>query len=282
MAKYDVVKEYDWTSSPRGSGLRSKAPRVWIRSYKIKSNQIMQTINSYIQLVEGKATGGNAKQFYDDLYGGVTEAEDDFNFPFFSDQVRSFGNSFGDTFQSGIGGGGGVLGGVMDGFKTFAGGAADLANITDKESVNNAAKFITEGKYKDAMNSIKTGGSPGTYVETPKFYAFNSDSDGSLPVEFVLSNTINSDFDKNYKLIKKLTEINRPLRKDGISVDPPRIYKVTVPGHRFIRWAYCDTFSVNLLGARRNINEKIVPEGYKITMSFKSLTLEHAGFMDEV
>jgi hypothetical protein len=79
-------------------------------------------------------------------------------------------------------------------------------------------------------------------------------------------------------LVQRLTYINRPLRKNSIAVDPPRIYQVRVPGHRLIRWAYCSQFSVNFIGTRRIINDVIVPEGYQISMSFTSLTLEHAGF----
>jgi hypothetical protein len=254
MAKYDVVKDYDWTSSPRGSGMRKKAPRVWVKSYKINSNQIMQSVKNYLNIAS--QAGGDAKKFYDNMYGDSTTAEDDFNFPFFGDNVRSFSNTFGDTFQNGIGSGGGVGTALNDIVKNVAGLAADITGF------------------------IK--GDPGSYVETPMFYQFEK-SDGPLQVSFVLANTINADsVDKNHNLIQRLTYINRPLRKDSIAVDPPRIYQVKVPGHRFIRWAYCSDFSINLIGTRREINGVIVPEAYQIDMSFQSLTLEHAGFGKEV
>jgi hypothetical protein len=65
-------------------------------------------------------------------------------------------------------------------------------------------------------------------------------------------------------------------------MDPPRIYQVKVPGHRFIRWAYCSDFSVTFLGTKRNIDGIIVPEGYNVSMSFQSLTVEVSNFMDKV
>lgn len=279
---YDVVKQYDWTSSPRGSGMRKKAPHVHLTSYKVQSNQIMTTIDSYLRLGKAALVSVGGNEFYDKMYKNSTKKEDDFFIPFFSDSVREFGNNFGDTFQSGSGGGGGILGNVAGAAKSVMGGVADFLNITDTASWGEATdKLIKNGDIKGAWESIASSGNPGTYVETPKFYEYTSGTDAPLQVEFVLYNTINSDFNKNYELIKKLTKINRPLRINPIAAEPPRIYQVKVPGHRFIRWAYCSQFGVQLQGARREINKVVVPEAYKITMSFTSLTMEHSGFIDQ-
>jgi hypothetical protein len=292
MAKYDVVKEYDWTSAPRGSGMRKKAPRVWVKSYKLKSNQIMQAIQGFVAIATEGGGSGDAKSFYDKMYGEATTAEDDFNFPFFNDTIRSFSNTFGDTFQNGIGGSGGIAGDLYEGAKGLIGAGAQAYNTGNwRESLNSvgdAASKGLRGDIKGAGNSLinaaksSVGGSPGTYVESPMFYQFEK-NDGPLEVSFVLSNTINQDsLEKNKNLIYRLTYINRPLRVNSIAVDPPRIYQVKVPGHRFIRWAYCSQFSTSMIGTRREINGVIVPEAYQINMSFQSLTLEHAGFMKEL
>lgn len=282
MAKYDVVKEYDWTSAPKGSGYRKKAPRVWVKSYKLKSNQIMQAIQGFVAIATEGGGSGDAKSFYDKMYGEATTPEDDFNFPFLGDNLRSFSNTFGDTFQSGIGGSGGIAGELYEGAKGFVGGIGQFANVTDKDSLKNAFEAAKNKDFSGVASIIGQGGNPGTYVESPMFYQFEK-NDGPLEVSFVLSNTINADsLEKNKNLIYRLTYINRPLRKNSIAVDPPRIYQVKVPGHRFIRWAYCSNFSVDMIGARREINGVIVPEGYQITMAFQSLTLEHAGFMKEL
>lgn len=232
MAKYDVVKEYDWTSAPRGSSIRKNAPRVWVKSYKLKSNQIMQMIDGYMNIAGG---GEDAKKFYDKMYSESTDAEDDFNFPFFGDNVRSFSNTFGDTFQDGFGGGGGI-GETANGLvKGLLGPAAQIVNGIGMDAVKSAAGQVAEGNFGGALGTVitgaKGGGSPGTYIETPMFYQFEK-NDAPLEVSFMLSNTINSDYDKNHKLVQRLTYINRPLRKNSIAVDPPRIYQVRVPGHR--------------------------------------------------
>ena len=62
----------------------------------------------------------------------------------------------------------------------------------------------------------------------------------------------------------------------------PHIYKVRVPGLRFIKWAYCDNLNFSMVGQRRVIGEKLVPEAYQCNMTFRSLTVEVANFMDKV
>jgi len=144
---------------------------------------------------------------------------------------------------------------------------------------------VIEGVKEGDWGKIKAGlnnGNPGTYIETPVFYQFEK-NDGPLEISFALSNTINGgSVEQNQKLIEHLTRINRPLRKNSIAVDPPRIYTIRVPGQRFIQWASCTSFSVSFLGNRRIINGNVTPEGWQLNMGFTSLTIEHAGFMDKI
>ena len=282
---YNIVKDYDWTSAPRGSKFRDIAPSVWVRSYKLTSNQIITTIMNYLAIVGNAGGSGNAKDFYDKMYGNATEEKDRYRFPYFGDNIRSFGNTFGDTFQNGIGESGGAFSSFFENFKTFTGGVANAAGIVGVDAINKAASSLASGDVwgagKALWNGDANGGDPGTYVESPMFYQFEK-NDNPLEVVFVLSNTVNSDsVEKNHKLVQHLTKINRPLRKNSIAVDPPRIYSVKVPGHRLIRWAFCDNFNVGLIGTKRMINKVLTPEAYIITMSFRSLTLEHAGFVEE-
>jgi hypothetical protein len=269
MAMFNIVKDYDWTSSPRGSSIRKEAPMVWLKSYKLISNQIMSMIEGYKAI--GQST--DARQFYEKMYSSSTEPEDDFRLPYFGDDVRSFSNTFGDTFQDGLGNGGGIGESFKNDINRAIGmGAQGGINIPG----------LTTGDMSSIKNTIsRSNSAPGSYVETPMFYQFEK-NDSALDITFTLLNTVNEDAVKmNHELVKKLTEINRPLRVDSISVVPPRIYKVRVYGQRYMRWAYCEQFSVQLLGYRRMLEGVIHPEAYRISMSMKSLTLEHAGFNSE-
>jgi hypothetical protein len=277
MGKYDVVKDFDWTSVPRGSGLRKRAPRVWVKSFKIKSNEALNRFKNYMQVLAIT----DAKSFYDKMYGDVSEPEDDFNFPFFGDNVRSFSNTYGDTFQSAFLN---AADSVARNAIELGGTAASVMGIDNIQATSDIIRsdLSVENKLLNLKTMVgQANGDPGSYIETPKMYQYEQ-SDGPLTVSFVLSNTINSDWKKNYELVKKLQVINRPFRKNSIAMEPPRIYQVKVPGHRFIRWASCSNFELNLLGTKREIDGIIVPEGFQVTMSFTSLTTEVSNFMDDV
>jgi hypothetical protein len=280
VSSYNVVKDYDWTSVPRGAALRNDAPKVVLRSYRIVSNQIIDRLTSYLEVANK-----SADQFYNDLYKSAKQ-EDDFYFPYFSDQARSFNNTFGDTFQDGFGGGSGI-GSTLDATaQKYIGGAATLGAMVGDEGLNAAGSAISKGNISGAvgaaMGGIASGGSPGSYIETPKMYDYSSANEGSMEISFILSNTLNSDFNKNYELVKKLIEINRPKRNDAISMDPPRIFKAKLYGYRYMPWAYCSQFSVRLLGTKRMVGGVIMPEAYEINMGLQPLTAEPSNFMKKV
>lgn len=288
MAKtYNVVKDYDWTTIPRGADLRNKAPNVFVRSYKLKSNAIVNRLKNYIQVVQI----ASSKDFYEKMYGDATEEEDAFFFPYFEDGLRNITNTFGDTFQNGFGEAGGLGGGIENLFKDNLATIAQLVTMTTTaEERGGYNENVKKGNYVDGAKSLNskegTGGAAGSYIETPKFYQYGSAEEGSLTVSFKLANTINSDFmEKNYKLVRKLIEINKPKRFDAISLDPPRIYRVKLPGYRYMPWAYVDNLSISMEGTKRIIpwegKDVIVPEAYIISMGFKPLTIEVSNFLEE-
>jgi hypothetical protein len=250
---YDIINDYDWTSMPKGSPLRYETPQLFVKTYRLNKNQSYERLRSYANVVK---TSGDPLQFYDSLYKDATEPIDDeyYLFPFFGDQIRNFSNTFGDTFKNGFGGAG-VLEKADTIMQQYGGTIAELKTMGD--------------------------GNPGSYIETPKMYDFATANEGALKVDFVLSNTIDAaSVDKNYNFITHLMASNRPTRIDAISMEPPRIYEVTLKGWRYMRWAYCKDLSVAFLGARKMIGNKIVPEGYAISISFEPLTLEPSNFIE--
>ena len=285
MAKFNIVKEYDWTAIPRGASLRSDAPKVLVRSYKVKSNLLLNRLKSYIEV--GKAVGGGgSKKFYEQLYGDATEPEDDFYFPYFENTARNISNNWGDTFTNGVGGGLGQ--GVDQMAQTYLGTLSELKSLMPSgDAISKAGGILTDEnkstgkKLAEVGSALSQGSSPGSYIETPKFYDYGSAKEGSLNVRFVLSNTLNSDFDKNYQLVRKLIEINKPKRNDAISVDPPRIYRVKLYGYRYMPWAHVNNLNIEMIGTKRMVNNVIMPEAYDITIGFEPLTIEVSNFMTE-
>ena len=227
----------------------------------------------------------DADKFYDKLYSEIADPEDRFRFPFFGDNVRSFSNEYGDTFQSAFLGG---VDSVLTGASKLFGEMGTYVGINNINGIKEGVGAAMEGKsvgdiLKAASSEMGKGYStaPGSYIETPKLYQY-AQNDAGLEVSIVLDNTLNADNDKNTKLVEHLTRINRPKRINSIIMEPPRIYKVILSGIRYMRWASCSNFSVQLLGAKRMIDNKIVPEGYLISMTFTSLTTEVSNFMDKI
>lgn len=281
MARFNIVKEYDWTTIPRGSGYRNRAPRVYIKSYKVKSSESLNRILNYSNVV----LNTDADDFYDKLYSNIADPEDEFWIPYLGDSVRSFSNEYGDTFQSSFLG---TVDSVLMGASKLFGEAGTYVGLNNINAVKEGGKAAMDGKSVDeiinaAKNEMGKGYStaPGSYIETPKLYQY-AQNDAGLDVSFVLDNTLNNDNSKNTELVNLLTKINRPKRENSIIMEPPRIYEVKLPGIRYMRWAYCSNFSVTLLGARRMIDGQIIPEGYLINMTFTSLTTEVSNFMDKI
>ena len=257
----NIVKDYSWTSSPKGSQLRNEAPLAYVRAYKLKTSQLKQTVDGYMNVVK---KGGSADEFYKNLYKG--EKLEDYHFPYFNDNFRSFSNEYADT----------------------------LSNVTDRGQATVGRSLVEKGKevadnvlgvfasIRELQGTVDTSETPGSYIETPKFYQY-ANTDAPLQIQFPLLNTVDpEDRAKNLSFIKKFIEINRPRRENAIALSFPAIYKIKVPGLRFIEWAYLQDLSFDLLGTRRVIGNETVPEAYNCSMTFKSLTVEVANFLDKV
>lgn len=284
MANYNIIKDYDWTTIPRGAALRSKAPRLLVKSYKLKSNALLNRIKNYIQV----GTAASSKEFYEKMYGDATEQEDAFNFPYFDNALRTVGNKFDDTFK-----GSSRVNGILQELEgradqvagAFRFGRDVVGDVAEQGSniASNLMNFNIRGAASSLLTGLKdAGGAAGTYIEKPQFYDYSSAKESPLVANFKLANTINSDFMKNYELVKKLIEINKPKRNDAISLDPPRIYRVKLLGYRYMPWAYVNNLSITTEGTTRMIDGVIIPEAYSVNMSFEPLTIEVSNFLDEV
>jgi len=265
MAEWDVLNKLDWTSTPENG--RSKAPYVSVTAKQLDGSQLKQTVNGYMALAKSTT---DAKSFYDNLY----QAEDVavYTFPYFGESFRQFTNDFADT----------------------------LSNITDRgqsamgASAVEGAKDVVDNIFgaiaglRELQGTINKSANPGSYIETPKFYQF-ANTDQPLQVQFPLLNTVTEGAaKKNLDFIKEFIKLNRPERSSAISMSFPHIYEVHAPGLRFIKWAYLSDLSFGLLGTRRMTGDMfagthaIVPEGYTVSMTFNSLTVETANFVDEM
>lgn len=310
---FDIVLNYDWTSVPRGRKLREEAPSAYITAYELKYTQLSQFIDGYMNLFSPRNSfseygdsNNPGLDFYKGLYSVAKTPLARFNFPFFSDNMRSFSNEFSDSFSQvsqrgaqmlfgseimGLGEAGESLGGggaaLAKGVGDINIGSTSLADKVGKLGTGLAKKVGMDMDFSSLNAGKQTIGAPGTFIETPKFYQY-SNTDNGVQIGFTLSNTLEDDgFDKNYDFITKFIRLNRPFRRGPIGMNFPAIYNLVVPGVRYIQWAALEDFNVGLLGSRRKVYKEgagdiIIPEAYTCEFSFKSLTLEPANFVDEI
>ena len=304
---YDITNEYDWTSIPVGSDYRKEAPSAYVGAYQLDFSQLQQFIDGYVNIATANTIAGMHDEldpgmvFYRNLYK-TTNNIANFNFPFFSDEIRQFTSEYTDTFSPISQRGAQFMGaktimGLGEGAESMIGGTLALASAGANMGGNAMADKIGDlasGAMSVAGDAIKektgldmpglqTVGAPGSYIETPKFYQY-SNTDSALDVNFVLSNTINGKegYQKNQKFIKEFTKMNRPRRMGAIGMTFPAIYHIEVPGLRYIEWAFLSNFTVSLMGARRKIDNEILPEAFRCQFNFRSLTVEVANFVDKI
>lgn len=256
----NIITDHKWTTTT-GAYL-DEVPRVFAKTYEINTNEALDSLQNWGSAIINFT--GNYKQYYDKLHKG--KKKEDWVFPFFDDNVRSFTNEWGDSLKV-----------STDGSVSYGTGwATQLAT-----GVKNVA--TTSGVGQAMAGSIIPGldAKPGSLFEPPKFYQYSA-SDSALNVNFVLINTEDQgDAEKNYDLVKRLIEENRFSRISGMTVAPPYLWEVKVPGYRNIRWASCNV-DVSLLGKRLMVGSKIIPEGYKVSLVFNSLYTEPREFMQNV
>jgi len=174
--------------------------------------------------------------------------------------------------------------------ETLVGGGIELAKgiwNTAGDLIGGKEQLVGDAESRATAFASKGGkvavGSPGSYIETPKMYQYNPESDQGVQVQFILSNTLDDDApQQNAEFIKHFTTINRPFRQGPMGMTFPAIYHVEIPGLRYIEWANLSEFSVGLIGQRRKINDVIIPEAWSVEMTFTSLTMEAANFMQKV
>jgi hypothetical protein len=148
------------------------------------------------------------------------------------------------------------------------------------------------GSIMESLNAI----TPGTYIEQPKYPQFPA-SEKSYTLNFCLHNTVSwEDTVRNWQLVFMLIYQNLPNRVNRTVILPPKIYEARLPGVWYSRYSYMQNVSVQMLGARRemdlpakelglpNTKDKIkttVPDAYQISITLQELIPESQNYMFE-
>jgi len=212
----------------------------------------------------------NVLRVYEGLY--ITEPTGwEYVLPYFEDYQNGVSNDFGDANVGGIGEG------------MFAGGASELV----------AGSRALAESMAGAINIME----PGTYIEKPKFYQFQ-DSGDEVTIQFPLLNTGHATYEdvvRNWQFIYLMVYQNRPIRFTRDLIEPPVIYEVSLPGIKYMPYAYVSRLEVQFQGSRRPMNitfkddsslgqgqnsvNTIIPDGYSIQITLKGLVSETRNFL---
>lgn len=130
---------------------------------------------------------------------------------------------------------------------------------------------------------------PGIYIERAKYFNPIHGQD-PIRVKFPLLNTLNSEsIQKNFNLIWLLCFQNSSMRRNKTDVFPPCIYKVLIPGVRFMLYASIQNITIEYVGTRRRLPvvhpatgetiDTTIPEAYNVEITINSLTTECGNFL---
>lgn len=151
-------------------------------------------------------------------------------------------------------------------------------------TLNSGLGELIKGTMNKASNLIDTTNianitAPSSYAESAKFY--NPSNPNSFSVTFPLFNTISvDDIINNWELCYLLTYQNLPNRRSINLLDPPSLYRVTIPGLRQSPVAYISGLSITHVGNIRNVDiygnglMKPIPEAYMIKIDFTDLLIQ--------
>ena len=301
----NVVNDFQWTTSPPGAAGRQEVPRITLREKRLKTNAMIAAAAYYLMSAAGSV--GRAQDFLQSgglgsIGQGVATA------------TSSFGNALGGAV-----GASGVLDQNIEGLGMEVLKPYEGLYITEDTGFryvlpyfNDAQQMLVNsfdtndamlrdntilGKAVSTLRSVAESAArltsflePGLYIERPKFFNFKGTGD-RIQLSFPLINTGWSTYDDvrlNWQLAFLLTYQNNPNRRTREVIDPPAIYEVTIPGIKYIPYAYISQLRISYLGARRAYKltvpgagsiSTIVPDAYVFDITLEGLVADTKNFM---
>lgn len=178
---------------------------------------------------------------------------------------------------------------AMDASTRFAGYDSVIRN----KVVQTVASGMSQ--MADSLSNATILSQPGVYIEQPQLMDISSSTSTDITVTFPLLNTLSFDGAvKNYQLLWLLAFQNKPYRETKTVVNPSKIYRVYIPGIKYMHYAHISNLSVDFLGVRRTVRipmptvagtpsqvNVVMPDAYKVSITFKSLTTDMGNLMIE-
>lgn len=274
----DIKNDYCWTISPKNA--RLEVPEIRFEEFELDLSSL---ITSALYKLRGGIENVQALgQANTDIIKKIT-GED------VNSAVKSLDASLPSTSTSELNPYAGMYAATPTGFNYVAPYMEELnQGITNRWGDDNPNNVFNSGLGQIVKNFGESAGklidntnlaniaAPGSYAEKPKFFT-PGDAD-SYTVRFPLINTYDyKDVVKNWELCYLLTYQNLANRRSVNLLDPPALYRVTIPGLRQSPMSYISKLSIQHVGNIRymEINglPKPIPEAYMVSITFQDLLL---------
>lgn len=274
----DVVNEMPWTLSPKSS--RSDVPYIKLKEYQQTTGQLIASIIYFSRVFEKIGQNGigtivdrdqDPLESYKLKYFGEPTGYE-YIFPYFNSHNLKRNNSFDNDHNPfegilalstsvkslatlGIGSG-------KHGFFSSIG-----AGVPSIQAATGAANIILSGRIE---------------FEFPK--AWSSGTIESYSTTFDLHNTgTYEELVQNRKFCHLFSYQNTPSRRNFAIMDPPVIYSMRIPGIVDFPVCYVSDLTITNLGNTRVVVmdgvKRIIPEAYRISVTFTSLLMATRNIM---
>ena len=294
----DVVSDFSWTASPTKNAYE-KIPFLYATELEQTCNSL---IGSALYYLNNTAKSSEAKfitSYIDKILGGGSASD---ALGAFASKLTSITSSATDTsiltdyLKSYIG----IYLTNTTGFKyCFPYFDGKPHNITSSwnDSMQVKPMYVDQLIQKgmeviDSVAATLNVMQPGTYIERPKYYHYPTDGE-TITLTLPLLNTVTRlsnriPYQQNYELLWILAFQNKPFRTSFTQITPPKLYTVTIPGMKFLPYAYISSMSVDFMGTRRLLDvttpmgqvvNTSIPEAYMVNISFTSLLADTGNLM---
>jgi len=267
----NVVKGYDWTTSPiknRDDALE-EVPYIRLIEYRCNETMIKRQIGFYSKLTPDlfgqTATKTEVLEVYKEIFPKDDPTNFSYWFPYFNKTGFQLSTQEWQQLDS-----------IGESLKQIAGGASDLAsrfgNVGKQiaggiDILAKGAEFAVAGAQTALAWQYPSVG----VVDRPR--VFSGHTNRQMVISFPLFNTINENaWAKNRDLIYLLMSQNLFNKRDYITGVPPVFYDVYVPGQYYCYAAAMTDINVEYLGNSRMLyGEYIVPDAYQVTLTLSEL-----------
>jgi len=291
----DVVNDFYWTNTPKSG--RKEVPTIIIKEQVLKYSSHLQNVRYLYSAVTDINTfrdiAGRAVNTVDDI---LSQNSQDFlnklistNVPVLDAASSKISNALSDStkLNSYLKPYAGIYPTAPTGFvykfpyfeENWRDGSQQWSESKTQSVVSKilegARSLGLEGAIPD-LNVLTTGG----YLETPKFFDFQSSNNGSISFTFKLSNTSNiDDVIKNWELCFLLFYQNLANRTSKILIEPPVLYEVLIPGLYYMPYAYISALKIKQIGTTREYTLPVLlssTKNQKLEYILKPRTVEEA------